>query len=161
MFEYTCRPALFFITPPPCVMDKWTISSLNYPVLLKYQMISTLGTQMYVDGIALQCQEWLLQPLNSVRRSQCYIAHASTLALRLIEPGKPNPNAHIESFDERPRANCLNENWFLKLAQARAVIEAWQREYDKKRPKKVLGGPTSTAYAEHPTAKSATVATGL
>lgn len=30
--------------------------------------------------------------------------------LRLIEPGKPNQNAYIESFNSRFRDECLNEN---------------------------------------------------
>lgn len=48
--------------------------------------------------------------------------------LRLIEPGKPNPNAYIESFNGRLRDECLNEHWFLNLDHARELIEAWRRE---------------------------------
>lgn len=31
--------------------------------------------------------------------------------LRLIEPGKPNQNAYVESFNGRFRDECLNEHW--------------------------------------------------
>lgn len=58
----------------------------------------------------------------------------------LSTPGKPNQNAHVESFNGRLRDECLNEHWFANLLHARAVIEPWHREYNEERPKKVLGG---------------------
>ena len=75
-------------------------------------------------------------------------AHNRGVALRLIEPGKPNQNAYIESFNGRLRDECLNEHWFANLLHARAVIEPWRREYNEERPKKVLGGLTPAAYAK-------------
>jgi len=88
-------------------------------------------------------------------------AHSNRVALRLIEPGKPNQNAYIESFNGRLRDECLNEHWFVTLAHARTVIEIWRREYNEERPKKVLGGLTPAAYAKQLAAKSATVRSGL
>jgi putative transposase len=76
-------------------------------------------------------------------------AHANGVSLRLIEPGKPNQNAYIESFNGRLRDECLNENWFISLTHARRVIGAWQRHYNQERPKKGLGGKTPAEYAEH------------
>jgi transposase InsO family protein len=70
------------------------------------------------------------------------------VTLRLIEPGKPNQNAYIESFNGRLRDECLNEHWFTSLAHARTVIEDWRRQYNEERPKKALGGLTPTQYAE-------------
>ena len=58
------------------------------------------------------------------------------MTLRLIEPGKPNQNAYIESFNSRFRDECLNEHWFTSLAHAQVVSEAWRREYNEDRPKK-------------------------
>lgn len=75
-------------------------------------------------------------------------AHERGVQLRLIEPGKPNQNAYIESFNGRLRDECLNEHWFPSLLQARAEIERWRREYNEERPKKVLGGLTPAAYAK-------------
>ena len=75
-------------------------------------------------------------------------AHRNGVALRLIEPGKPNQNAYIESFNGRLRDECLNEHWFTSLAHARAVIEVWRREYNEERPKKSLGGLTPAQYAK-------------
>ena len=75
-------------------------------------------------------------------------AHRNGLALRLIEPGKPNQNAYVESFNGRLRDECLNEHWFASLAHARAVIETWRREYNDERLKKSLGGLTPAQYAK-------------
>jgi transposase InsO family protein len=90
-------------------------------------------------------------------------AHERGVTLRLIEPGKPNQNAYIESFNGRFRDECLNEHWFTSLAHAQTVIEQWRREYNEKRPKKVLGGLTPTAYALQLTkeAETAKVTAGL
>ena len=74
-------------------------------------------------------------------------AHRNGVVLRLIEPGKPNQNAYVESFNGRLRDECLNEHWFTSLAHARSVIEAWRREYNEERPKRVLGGLTPAEYA--------------
>jgi transposase InsO family protein len=75
-------------------------------------------------------------------------AHRRGIALRLIEPGKPNQNAYVESFNGRFRDECLNEHWFMSLAHARALIEAWRREYNDERPKRSLGGLTPSQYAK-------------
>ena len=50
-------------------------------------------------------------------------AHERGVTLRLIEPGKPNQTAYIESFNGRFRDECLNEHWFTSLAHAEVVIE--------------------------------------
>ncbi|WP_439653755.1 MULTISPECIES: IS3 family transposase [unclassified Rhodanobacter] len=75
-------------------------------------------------------------------------AHERGVQLRLIEPGKPNQNAYIESFNGRLRDECLNEHWFPSLLHARTEIERWRREYNEERPKKALGGLTPAAYAK-------------
>jgi putative transposase len=81
-------------------------------------------------------------------------AHARGVQLFLIEPGKPNQNAYIESFNGRFRDECLNEHWFTSLRHAQVIIEAWRREYNNERPKKALGGLTPAAYAKSLTEKS-------
>lgn len=87
--------------------------------------------------------------------------HAHGVKPRLIEPGKPNQNAYIESFNGRLRDECLNENWFLNLQHAGVLIEAWRREYNEERPKKALGGLTPAAYARQLAMKAVTVNPGL
>ena len=84
-------------------------------------------------------------------------AHRKAVALRLIEPGKPNQNAYVESFNGRFRDECLNEHWFVSLAHARAVIEAWRQEYNDERPKRSLGGLTPAQYAKQLAARPFTM----
>lgn len=83
--------------------------------------------------------------------------HERGVQLRLIEPGKPNQNAYVESFNGRLRDECLNEHWFTSLLHARTVIETWRREYNEERPKKALGGLTPSAYATQLMASTATM----
>ena len=56
-------------------------------------------------------------------------------------------NGHVESFHGRLRDECLTKHWFTSLAHALSVIEAWRREYNEERPKRVLGGLTPAEYA--------------
>jgi putative transposase len=89
-------------------------------------------------------------------------AHRRGVQLRQIQPGKPNQNAYIESFNGRLRDECLNEHWFVSLGHARTIIEAWRQEYNNERPKKALGGLTPSAYARQlAEAKTVSSATGL
>jgi putative transposase len=88
-------------------------------------------------------------------------AHEHGVQLRQIEPGKPNQNAYVESFNGRFRDECLNENWFVSLAQAKAVIELWRREYNEERPKWALAGLTPAAYAAKLSQKSCNLDPGL
>lgn len=60
------------------------------------------------------------------------------ITLKLIEPGKPTQNAFIESFNGRFRDECLNDQWFPSLAQARILIAAWRRDYNEARPHSAL-----------------------
>ena len=51
-----------------------------------------------------------------------------------IAPGKPTQNAFVESFNGRFRDECLNEEVFASLAEARVVIERWRQDYNQVRP---------------------------
>jgi putative transposase len=42
----------------------------------------------------------------------------------LIQPGKSTPNAYIDGFNGRFHDDCLNENWFSSLYEAKARIAA-------------------------------------
>jgi putative transposase len=66
-------------------------------------------------------------------------AYAHGIELHFIEPGKPNQNAYVESFNGRLRDECLNEHWFLSLGQARETIETWRLDYNAVRPHSALG----------------------
>jgi putative transposase len=34
-------------------------------------------------------------------------------------------NAYVESFNGKFRDECLNDDWFVSLADARVAIDAW------------------------------------
>jgi putative transposase len=52
-------------------------------------------------------------------------AYEQQLTFRFIDPGKPQQNAYIESFNDKFRDKCLNEHWFLCMRHVRAVIGDW------------------------------------
>jgi len=74
-------------------------------------------------------------------------AYRNGVRLNFIEPGKPTQNAFIESFNGRFRDECLNENWFLDLGDAREIIEAWRIDYNTSRPHSALGYATPEEFA--------------
>lgn len=64
-----------------------------------------------------------------------------------IQPGKPQQNGYIESFNGKLRDECLNENWFTRLIEARRLVEEWRKEYNERRPHSSLGGRTPNEVA--------------
>jgi putative transposase len=74
-------------------------------------------------------------------------AHRRGVALQFIEPGKPVQNAHGESFNGRFRDECLNESWFVRLADAQHTIEAWRVYYNVTRPHSGLDSRTPHEFA--------------
>jgi putative transposase len=66
----------------------------------------------------------------------------SKVGWHYIAPGKPQQNAFAESFIGRLRDECLNETLFISLPQARAVLAAWQRDYNEVRPHSAHKGRT-------------------
>ena len=74
-------------------------------------------------------------------------AYFNGVELDFIRPGKPTDNGIIEAFNGRLRQECLNENWFLSLDDARQKVEAWRQEYNKIRPHGALGNVSPLVYA--------------
>ena len=63
-----------------------------------------------------------------------------------IAPGKPTQNAFVESFNGRLRDECLNEEVFKSLADARFKLSRWRYDYNNIRPHSALNGkPPATA----------------
>ena len=75
-------------------------------------------------------------------------AHDHKVTLHFIDPGKPIQNAHCESFHSRLRDECLNEQWFLGLADARRIVEDWRQDYNRERPHSALGYQTPVEFAQ-------------
>ena len=59
-----------------------------------------------------------------------------------IQPGKPYQNGSVESFNGKLRDECLNENWFLGLKEAKKIVEKWREDYNSLRPHSSLQGRT-------------------
>jgi putative transposase len=76
-------------------------------------------------------------------------AYRRGVKLHFIRPGKPIENAYAESFIGRLRDECLNENWFISLKNARDIIENWRIDYNGGRPHSSLGGLTPREYVEN------------
>jgi putative transposase len=74
-------------------------------------------------------------------------AYRRGIELRFIRPGKPIENAYVESFNGKFRDECLNEHWFLSVAEAQQIIEAWRIDYNTVRPHRSLRQQTPAAYA--------------
>lgn len=74
-------------------------------------------------------------------------AQANGVRLLLIQPGKPTQNAYVESFNGKFRDECLNENWFVSLDHARAVISEWRRDYNEVRPHSAIAQRTPAEFA--------------
>ena len=74
-------------------------------------------------------------------------AYDNKVILDFSRPGKPTDNAFIESFNGSVRAECLNENWFLSLADAKEKVESWRVDYNEQRPHSALGNLAPKEFA--------------
>ena len=114
--------------------------------------ISGIGVTRVLDRLALSRGLPLIIRTDNGKefcgKAMVTWAHENGVQLRLTEPGKPNQNAYVESFNGRLRDECLNEHWFTHILHARTEIETWRRDYNEGRPKKALGGLTPAAYAK-------------
>jgi putative transposase len=77
-----------------------------------------------------------------------------------IQPGKPQQNAFVESFNGRLRDECLNETAFSSLAEARAVLTTWRDDYNRVRPHSALANRTPEEFRNHRLALAATTGCG-
>ena len=74
-------------------------------------------------------------------------AYEQGLQWHTIQPGQPMENGYVESFNGRFRDECLNENWFRDLADAREKIAQWKQDYNEKRPHSSLQYRTPVEFA--------------
>ncbi len=92
-------------------------------------IVSDNGTEMTSHAVLRWCQD-------------------TGVGWHYIAPGKPMQNAFVESFNGRLRDECLNENLFGNLAEARRIIETWRIDYNINRPHTSLNGQTPTEFAQ-------------
>ena len=75
-------------------------------------------------------------------------AYFNKVKLDFSRPGKPTDNAFIESYNGKFRSECLNQNWFLSLADACDKIELWRQDYNSNRPHSSLDNLTPLEFAK-------------
>lgn len=61
-------------------------------------------------------------------------AYETGIPLDFIDPGKPQQNGYVESFNGKFRDECLNEHWFRDVPEAQEIIEEWRVDYNRNRP---------------------------
>ncbi|HPD18049.1 MAG TPA: integrase core domain-containing protein [Candidatus Goldiibacteriota bacterium] len=68
--------------------------------------------------------------------SKVYKSWADKRGIKLcyIDPANRCKNAYMESFNDKFRDECLNENYFVTVEQAQAITDNWRREYNFERP---------------------------
>lgn len=103
-----------------------------------HMIVSDNGTEMTSHAVLKWCRD-------------------SGVEWHYIAPGKPAQNAFVESFNGRLRDECLNENLFSNLAEARDLIEHWRKDYNRTRPHTSLGGLPPAIYREWFTARPASL----
>jgi len=69
------------------------------------------------------------------------------IELHHIQPGKPTQNPYVESFNGKFRDECLNEQCFLNLEDAKIKVEDWREFYNSFRPHSSLGGLSPNEFA--------------
>ena len=82
--------------------------------------------------------------------SRAFLAWTTLHGIRhiLIQPGRPMQNGYIESFKGKFRDECLNEQWFQSLPQARDCIAEWRKDYNEVRPHSSLGRIPPAQFAQ-------------
>ena len=74
-------------------------------------------------------------------------AYRHGVKLGFIEAGKPTQNGFHESFHGKFRDECLNEHWFLSVADARRIAEEYLYDYNHVRPHSSLEYLTPDEFA--------------
>ena len=71
--------------------------------------------------------------------SQGASSHSNRVKLHFIRPNKPVENAYAESFNGRFRDECLNENWFTSLLDARDDDRALETRLQREAAAQLFG----------------------
>jgi len=83
------------------------------------------------EFVALALKEWLAQ--HGVKT-------------HYLEPGSPWQNAYGESFNDKFRDECLNQEVFHTVAEARVITNRWRQYYNEERPHSSLAYRTPAEF---------------
>ena len=73
-------------------------------------------------------------------------AYMNGVILDFSRPGKPTDNAFAEAFNGKVRAECIDQNWFLSIEDARLKCETYRHEYNNERPHSSIGNKTPAEF---------------
>lgn len=110
-----------------------TVKRVLAELFANHGMPAALRSDNGPEFLAFELTEWLAD------------LGAKTL---YVDPGKPWQNGFGESFHSRLRDECLNMEEFYSLPHAKAVLEAWRREYNEEHLHSSLGYLTPAEFAK-------------
>lgn len=127
--------------------------SKECPVLFVAHSIGGDGIVGVLERIALKLglPKSLRMDNGPELRSKVLVSFAlkNNIELNYITPGKPTENAFIESFNSRLREECLDQQLFLSLRDAKEKVEEWRVFYNGERPHSALKGLPPNLFAEN------------
>jgi transposase InsO family protein len=117
------------------------------------QIVSILKEQEVSAHTAALCRRHGISEQTFYTWKKKYVgldqwAYEHGVELRFIDPGEPVQNALIGTFNGRCRDECLNQHWFINLAQACRIVEAWRLDYNRARSQSSLGYQTPEEFAQ-------------
>lgn len=71
------------------------------------------------------------------------------IAIRHIQPGKPQQNAYVERYNRTVRHEWLGQYLFADIKEVQETATEWLWTYNHERPNMALGGITSAQKLEH------------
>ena len=130
------------------VIDEFTRECLALEPGRSFMSRDVILTLQYLFAVrgAPECIRSDNGPEFVAREVRRWLGRASVRTL-YIKKGSPWENGYVESFNGRLRAECLNENWFLSLDDAKQKVTAWRRHYNEDRPHSALGNLAPKEFA--------------
>ena len=105
--------------------------------LRSLEVIEVLSDAMLFHGIPEHIRSDNGPEMTS-KRVRNWLQQMGTQTL-FIEPRSPWENGYNESFNGKPRHQCLNKEIFYSLKKAQIIIEQWRIHYNIQRPHSALG----------------------
>ena len=75
-------------------------------------------------------------------------AYANGVILDFSRPGKPTDNSFVEAFNGKVQAECIDQNWFLSLEDAKLKCEPFRHDCNHVRPHSSIGLKTPVEFVE-------------
>jgi putative transposase len=137
-----------------CIVDEWTRECLAIEVA------SSMGADRVIAVLQRLFHQHGAPDILRSDNGPEFIARALRIwtmsnggEIATIQPGKPWQNGSIESFHSTLRRECLDQELFANLREARIVIEQYRWEYNTQRPHSSLDYETPASVGQKSRAK--------